>query len=329
MAKAENLKRKNIKLIRDKMQIYGKMTKPELANNTGLSLMTVNTVVAKLCESGELIEQGHAPSGGGRPSALYEYNYDYMHIALVIAYQDGKKNQILYQVADLSGKIIQSFRRTVEEVNTESFCEVLDKLFEGDSKIAFLAFGLPGEAVDGVITVCDYESLIGDEFISFYECRYKIPVLVENDINAATYGYASYRSGSQAVVGLFFPKRYPPGVGLAINGIIHRGVNSYAGEVKYLMSEINWKKIDYENKDLLLSVISKIVLTYAVVIAPEQFVFFADFLAEKDLEEIRASVFEMTGQKYEPVFILSEALEEDYTKGLTSIGLEFINREVL
>lgn len=329
MAKAENLKRKNIKLIRDKMQLYGKMTKPELANNTGLSLMTVNTAVAKLCESGELIEQGHAPSGGGRPSALYEYNYDYKHIVLVIAYQDGEKNQILYQVADLSGKIIQSFRRTVEEVNRESFCEVLDKLFEGNPKIAFLAFGLPGEAVDGVITVCDYESLIGDEFIPFYQSRYKIPVLVENDINAATYGYASCRGGSQAIVGLFFPKQYPPGAGLVINGIIHRGVNSYAGEVKYLVPEINWKEIDYENKERLLSVISKIVLTYAVVIAPEQFVFFADFLAEKDLEEMRATVFKMTGQKYEPVFILSEALEEDYTKGLTSIGLEFINREVL
>lgn len=329
MAKAENLKRKNIKLIRDKMQIYGKMTKPELATSTGLSLMTVNTVVAKLCESGELIEQGHAPSGGGRPSALYEYNYDYMHIVLVIAYQDGQKNQILYQVADLSGKIIHSFRRTVEEVNTESFTEVLDELFEGDSKIAILAFGLPGEAVDGVITVCDYESLIGDEFISFYESRYKIPVLVENDTNAATYGYASYRSGRQAVVGLFFPRGYPPGVGLAINGMLHRGVNSYAGEVKYLVPEINWKEIDYDKKERLLSVISKIVLTYAVVIAPEQFVFFADFLVEKDLEEMRATVFEMTGQKYDPVFILSEDLEEDYTKGLTSIGLKFINREVL
>lgn len=329
MAKAENLKRKNIELIRDKMQIYGRMTKPELANSTGLSLMTVNTVVAKLCESGELIEQGHAPSSGGRPSALYKYNYDYKHIALVIAYQDGQKNQILYQIADLSGKIIQSFHRTVEKVNTESFCESLDKLFKSDSKIVFLAFGLPGEAVDGVITVCDYESLIGDKFISFYESRYKIPVLVENDINAATYGYTSYRSGKQTVVGLFFPRRYPPGVGLAINGMLHRGVNSYAGEVKYLMPEINWAEIDYEKKERLLSAISQIVLTYAVVIAPEQFVFFADFLAEKDLEEMKATIFEMTGQKYEPVFILSEALKEDYTKGLTSIGLEFINKEVL
>ena len=56
-------------------------TKPELAKYSGLSVVTVNALLSEMLYSGEVQESGNAPSGGGRPSMQYRYNYDYRTVA--------------------------------------------------------------------------------------------------------------------------------------------------------------------------------------------------------------------------------------------------------
>ncbi len=58
-------------LIRREMRTRGEATRPQLARACGLSLVTVNRVVSRLCEKGDMEPVGEVSSGGGRPVQLY------------------------------------------------------------------------------------------------------------------------------------------------------------------------------------------------------------------------------------------------------------------
>lgn len=329
MAQAKQLKDNNKKIIRKQIYLNGKLTKPQIAKETGLSLMTVNNLVTEMLENQELVECGLIPSGGGRPSMTYKYNYNYRYLVYVIAYQDGDNNKVLFRITNLLGELVEEVRKDVTQIEVNTFSFVLDKFFNDYENIYLLVFGLPGEMEDGEITVCDYTKLIGRRFVAYYEERYHIPIIVENDVNAITFGYSSGQNEKINVVGIFFPRKYQPGAGLVLDGQVFRGHNSFAGEVAYLDQSIEWKQFDYSNKQLLFPIIKKIMLSYAVVVAPEKYVIFADFLEQYDIEVIMKELIEHTRGKYKPYCVLSQEFEEDYVRGITNIGIEEAKRRIM
>jgi hypothetical protein len=329
MAKAKQLKDNNKKAIRKSIYMNNKLSKPQIAKETGLSLMTVNNLVAEMVEKQELVECGLIPSGGGRPSMTYKYNYNYGHIVYVIAYQDSDNNKVLFRVTNLLGEPIDETRCECLEIEINAFEAELDRFFSDYKNILLLVFGLPGEMVDGEITVCDYEKLIGKKFVTYYEEKYHIPILIENDVNAITFGYSFGQSEKLNVAGIFFPRKYQPGAGLVLEGKVFRGHNSFAGEVGYLDQSIDWKQFDYSNKELIFSIIQKILLSYAVVVAPEKYVIFADFLDQSDMDEIMNGLIDNTRGSYRPSFVLSLEFEEDYIRGITNIGIEEVKRRIM
>jgi hypothetical protein len=114
-----------------------------------------------------------------------------------------------------------------------------------------------------------------------------------------------------------------------LDGKVFRGHNSFAGEVGYLDQSIDWKQFDYSNKELIFSIIQKILLSYAVVVAPEKYVIFADFLDQSDMDEIMNGLIDNTRGSYRPSFVLSLEFEEDYIRGITNIGIEEVKRRIM
>lgn len=329
MAKAGLLKDNNKKVIRKCVYMNNKLSKPQIAKETGLSLMTVNNLVTEMVEKQELVECGLIPSGGGRPSMTYKYDYNYGHIVYVIAYQDGDNNKVLFRVTNLLGELINETSCECLEIGINTFETELDRYFADYKNIHLLVFGLPGEMVDGEITVCDYKKLIGKKFVTYYEGKYHVPILVENDVNAITFGYSFGQSEKMNVAGIFFPRKYQPGAGLVLDGKVFRGHNSFAGEVGYLDQNIDWKHFDYSNKELILSIVQRIVISYAVVVAPEKYVIFADFLDQSDLDEIMKGLINSTRGAYKPSLVLSQEFEKDYARGITNIGIEELKRRIM
>lgn len=92
---------RSLRLVRAVLRQRGEVTRPELAEATGLSLVTVGRLVRCLCENGELESLGESRaegiagsgSGGGagrgRPAERYRYRGDFEWTALFIARPDG------------------------------------------------------------------------------------------------------------------------------------------------------------------------------------------------------------------------------------------------
>ena len=164
-------------------------TKPELAKYSGLSVVTVNALLSEMLYSGEVQEGGNAPSGGGRPSMQYRYNYDYRTVAVVYGHQLEGRSYIHTLAVNLDGKKLWERQEYMEEIGPESFDSALDEVFAAFGNIGLIAFGLPGEAIGNEVIINDFKGLEGRVFLPRIRERYQVPVLFENDINAMTYGY--------------------------------------------------------------------------------------------------------------------------------------------
>ena len=102
-ANAPLLRKVNQSRIRQALWKLREATKYQLAQETGLSQMTVNNVLAGLQENGEAEEEGRMPSEGGRPSTLYRYRGSYGHALALYSFQDRGRSLVRLHVIDLLG----------------------------------------------------------------------------------------------------------------------------------------------------------------------------------------------------------------------------------
>ena len=74
-------------------------------------------------------------------------------------------------VVNLTGECVWRKEEYFDEIRVESFESVLDDVIGRFPETGLLAFGLPGEVVNDVVTIHDYEALIGPDFMAHYKER--------------------------------------------------------------------------------------------------------------------------------------------------------------
>lgn len=91
----------------------------------------------------------------------------------------------------------------------------------------------------------DFEKLLDVQLEKTLTERFQLPVILENDINAAIIGFCTSEKflQSESVVGLYYPDSNPPGAGIYLNGKLIKGKNGLAGEIKYLPVKQNWETV--------------------------------------------------------------------------------------
>lgn len=317
------MKRLNRRLIRSVMQSCKEATKPEVAGRTGLSVVTVNSLLAEFLESGEVVEAGLAPSGGGRPGKYYRYQNDYRCAVLLYGHQQNDRNLIHARVIDLAGTCLWKKDEYYDEITPDCFDAILDEAVGRFGQTGLIGFGLPGEEVSGTITICDYRKLLGTEFMRRSRERYQIPVFFENDINAMTYGACAERKlEKQSVAGIYFPRIYPPGSGLVLNGRIYYGAGHFAGELGKLPVPIPWNELDYRDEEAVLSVLRTVVAIFCCTTAPDRLVLYGDFFSETMGEKLEQYGEELLEGRYRVAVELRENVEKDYEAGMIRRALE-------
>lgn len=347
------MKEINKNLIRKTLRVMEKATKSELAQITGLSVVTVNSLISEMVSEKEVLEGESIPSQGGRPSLLYYYNKDFRHGVIIYGFQKKEKNHIKLLVINLKGQIVLEEEEDFETVEVDSFFPLIDRAVNSFPTIMYIAFGLPGVEEDGVITINDYKALVGEEFIQTYKKRYGLPILFENDINAAVKGYyyvkrkaslinsgackvnnvadAVNSTGSKVVkatreindiVGIYFPRTYEPGAGIIINGEIYRGYKNFAGEFSGIPFLPRWAGIDYCDKDLIVDRLSDTLSLFSCILAPERFVIYGDFLTENLREEIIKRTEEKLNNKFPIALDISEEFYYDFQIGMIGLVLD-------
>lgn len=313
----------NQNLVRRELMRLRLATKAQLASATGLSQMTVGTAVSWLVQRGEAEEGRTVPSNGGRPSTEYRYKGDFRKAVTLHTFQKYGQNCVQLGVYDLLGECLYQDSCLLEAVHIDSFDRMLGKAFELAENIGVIGLGLPALAADGEVLSTDHPALAGKKLFRRYETLFHVPVLFVNDVNAAAAGYA-LRSGSggDTIAALYFPERYPPGMGLIIDGKLHTGRRNFVGEVQYLPIGVNWNAMDYKNEKMVINAVVKLLTAVCSIAAPNRFVLYGDFFRSEMAQIIQAQVEENFRGKYGLQLELSSGLEEDYREGMAALSLQ-------
>lgn len=291
-------------------------TVKNLAGITGLSFATVGNILNHFVESNQVILGEMQSATGGRPSQAYIFNTEYSHVLALSARVKDGKNVIQSCVANLYGELVWKAEQCFDKIQVSSFETMINLSLDAYPTISVLSFSLPGVEDKGVILANDYKELEGVSFIEHFQKKYDVSVTVENDVNVAVLGYARTKKETSAIAGIYFPKAFPPGAGILIDGKILKGSRGYAGELESLPLHIDWLSIDYESSLETLPVISSLISIFCAIINPGSIILYGDFFTPALKEAIKQNICHKYRKNVIPSIIYQEDLDSDIMAGL-------------
>lgn len=213
----------------------GALSRADIARRSGLSQVTVGSIVSDLLDQDLLVEGDEAPSNGGRPSRLLLLNSSaYVSIGLKLT-----EDHVVGALTDLEANVVVDASRRLPGSDPEQVADAIADTVRGllaDSgtdpgRLLGVGIGTAG-AVDGETGVCRYSPFLGWRDVPIGELvstRVGVPVLVENDVN--TLALAERWFGAGRGQRNFLLVTVGRGVGLAIvaDGGLYRGAGG-AGE---------------------------------------------------------------------------------------------------
>lgn len=247
-ARPKLLKQANLSLIRKVLKAKGTATRAEIARETKISSTTVRSLLTEMMQNGEIESVGYDESSGGRKAERYGFRPNRYYGAAFCITGD----QIYGLLINVCGEIVETAKLSADQGDFESaVISYLDKQM-GKIEIKSIGIGVPGAVEGGGYWRKKeeggelYRVNIGDNL----EKRYKIPVVMENDLNATAIGFGRCyarefpRENSEKtnMAFLFFEKGCVS-AGFISGGRIVRGSNNFAGELGLLPME-NGKMLD-------------------------------------------------------------------------------------
>ncbi|MBB6020279.1 hypothetical protein HNR77_001340 [Paenibacillus sp. JGP012] len=328
-ANATMMKHINMNIVREVMQQIETATKPQLASLTNLSVVTINALIQELCEDGELLQDKIVPSNGGRPAQAYRYNYNY-RLALVLSLKEMKGQELITAVViNLENEVLLKEESLLSVLNKQHVLELIERCIAAYPSIHMIGIGIPGQVVDGDIIVSSHDELIHSHLIQEIESKSGLQVIVENDVNSAISGYCSLHEDTKekSVAGIYFPNRYPPGMGMMLNGHIIRGKNGMFGEIKYLPGSPDWKG-DISNSDFIEQV-CRILHTVNAVAAPHEIVIYQERVHREELHSAWEQYVQEQSMPALPEIVHQNSFQQDFDAGLRDMVLEALKVSIL
>lgn len=320
MSEESNLiRRKNSELLRALLFRKRKAIKAEMVKETGLSVVTINSLVKELVQENILLENALVQQKTGRPAAEYIFNYDKSNY-LLISIQEKKSREkkrrleMVVKIVNLDGveKVSEVFEFSN---NVAGLMKVIEKYIHGEYEIERIGLALPGKIFEGVVT-SSWENVfdcwnIEEEVKKMTE----IPIKIQNDAHIMTMGFCvEHHLIGESVVGIFYPEKSMPGVTILSNGVLIEGQKGLAGETKYL--PILMDKAAPDTDIELASNLSEIVAIYNAVIAPGIFVISSENIDEKIMrKQIEMNTY-LFRQPNNPVIYFDRNFQQSMTVGL-------------
>lgn len=311
-ANAIVMKEINTNLVRRVLKIKREATRHQIAEATGLSTVTVASILQKLIEENMVFDAGLVASMGGRPSQLFRFNEEHSHVLVLFTHEEKGLDVLYIRIANLAGVPVYEKEVPLSDIHLNTFEAFIDMALEEYSSIRAIGFGLPGVELNGRVLGADYPALAGTQFIEHYQKRYQLPVIFENDVNAACVGYcrAHQIESEAATLYLYFPQKYPPGGGIYIDGKLYKGFSNFAGEIAGMPVGIDWHDPAlYQSPERICTAISKVITAINMLLNPHSIILYASFLTDAHLLEIQQRC-----ERYQPANSLAALqLADDFT----------------
>lgn len=320
--------------IRKSLLELGSATKVELSDKLEISFPTISKFLAQMEKDGEIISVGLDESSGGRRAKRYTYNPEHM-LGLAIFLERKETN---YKIFNCVGEVKEQGK--APSVLIDNGLNLLTKCIENITdkypKISSIAMGVPGSVDSGrIFYIPGYEQFQNFDLKEYYEKHFSIPVVVENDMNAAVLGYNNNKgiNDKQSHIYLYFGQN-GPGAGIMVNGDVVRGSTYFSGEVSFvpqyddrnfgqsLKSGSGPKKLPiYE--DFMIDAISRLVASFVAIINPHTIIFCNDEVEKEILDKIAIVSSKYIPSEHLPELSMSD-WKQDYLYGLQSLGLDLM-----
>jgi predicted NBD/HSP70 family sugar kinase len=228
-----------LRLVRDS----GEISRIEIARACNLNKAYVSELVAKLIQTGFLEETGkvEATDKVGRKRILLRF----LPLAGLVAGVDVGMTHSTIVLTDLNAAVLRkkTFVYSLETPAKKVLSNVADIITallaetnDSQSRLVGIGVGVQGlidYKTNTLMVSHNKKSWEGESLSTELETHFKVPVYVENDVKAMTLGEYLLGSakGIKNLVYLFIGDGL--GAGIMINGHLHRGFTSSAGEIGY------------------------------------------------------------------------------------------------
>jgi predicted NBD/HSP70 family sugar kinase len=240
-ARPQLLRALNEQLLLRHIRQLGRCSRAELARLSGLSKPTVSLALANVERSGLVQEAGQRTGVPGRSAVLYEIRPEAGYVlGLDIGHQ-----YVRGALADLTGETIaRSELRTRASSTSGRVAELIrlaDELCADSgvtrSSVTQTVIGSPGVydprhnaiALAGGLAGWGKPAVLAELRAAFGQ-----QLVVENDVDAATLAERDHGHGREVRTFAFVWIGTGIGMGLVIEGNLHRGVHGVAGEIAYM-----------------------------------------------------------------------------------------------
>jgi predicted NBD/HSP70 family sugar kinase len=228
-----------LRLVRDS----GEISRIEIARACNLNKAYVSELVAKLIQTGFLEETGkvEVTDKVGRKRILLRF----LPLAGLVAGVDVGMTHSTIVLTDLNAAVLRkkTFVYSLETPAKKVLSNVADIISgllaetnDSQSRLVGIGVGVQGlidYKTNTLMVSHNKKSWEGESLSAELETHFKVPVYVENDVKAMTLGEYLLGSakGIKNLVYLFIGDGL--GAGIMINGHLHRGFTSSAGEIGY------------------------------------------------------------------------------------------------
>ena len=344
------LKLLNKDIIEKVIQENGPITKPEIARQTNLSLVTVNKIVETLLSENRIRMSGVNESTGGRRAQSYIINKELNYNIVLLYHRDQLLGIVTNSIGDeIYEKEFPLRTDTYENTMTDTYAAI-DGLLEqcGSHEVTAIGIGVPGVVSGGFVTnIPNIPGWEGMNVAEVIEEKYQIRVFLENDINLATMGIYSneYKDDVDNLLVIYMEKGI--GSGIILNKELFKGSSNFAGELSYMpvamRSTRKGEKRKYKGhleneiaviseemrscgdkermewKELLLKTMRDSLLSIICILNPEIVVIQYEMLEETDMKILEEMLGELIDGENIPKLVKADNLKKHSIRGLIDL----------
>jgi len=311
------------------------VTRRQLAQRTGLSQPTVNSIVQELENNGFALPGSFAVSAGGRRPQCYTLYTDHLRAATIRVLS----KSLEYVVIAIDGTVILRNSWVISGADTPvtALHTLLGTLLKQDDNIQVVGIGFPGVVGPGGVlnAIPQIPGLEGVSLRQELEQSFEIPIYIENDMNLVALGSVTTEPGHVSTTDMVFVHiGEGVGAGIVMGGQIISGYSNFAGEIAYMLKPIEADKPpsevgNAETIEYLMSkansiaeqakLIATMVVSIICLVNPPVISFGSTYASEEMLRHIRYECEKHLPVWTLPSFQLMVDEESAYDRGLAAL----------
>ncbi|RZK68867.1 MAG: ROK family protein [Pedobacter sp.] len=217
------------------------MSLTDLSKLTKKSLPLVTSIVNGLILEGYILEQGLAPSTGGRRPSIYLLNSEHKKYIVAVAMDQLITRLTIY---DLSRNVVipmqyLEFNMSDENSDVAELIDFINKSIEESSidkkDIVGVGVGMPGFVNAELGVNLSYLPVKkGSPLREYLTKKIKLPVFIDNDSSLIALAELNFGEAIDLKDVMVVNIGWGTGLGMIVNGQLYRGSSGYAGEFSHI-----------------------------------------------------------------------------------------------